>query len=123
MAMKKSVESVSDYISAAPAWARPILRELRRVIRTAAPKAKESISYQMPYYALDGRVAYFGAYQAHCSFHWISSEDKREFSNVLAKARVVGSTLQIPKGEKVPTTLIRRIVQAHVRRNLAKKKK
>lgn len=121
--MAKSFETVSDYIAAAPAWARPTLRELRRVIRAAAPKVKESISYQMPYYAFEGRVAYFGAYTAHCSFHWISSEDKREFAKVLAPARVMGSTLQIPRGEKVPATLIRQIVRAHVRRNLAKKKK
>lgn len=120
--MSKKIETVSNYIAAAPVWARPTLRELRRVIRAAAPKAVESISYHMPYYALEGRVAYFGAYREHCSFHWVSSEDKRTLRDALSKVRVSGSTIQIPRGEKVPASVIRQVVRLHVKRNLAKKK-
>jgi uncharacterized protein YdhG (YjbR/CyaY superfamily) len=121
--MSKKVETVSEYIMTAPAWAQPTLRELRRVIRAAAPKAKESISYHMPYYAEEGRVAYFGAYRDHCSFHWVSSEDKRALSEALKKVKVVGSTLHIPRGEKVPVRVITQLVRLHVKRNLAKKRK
>lgn len=120
--MPKKVETVSEYILAAPAWSRPTLRELRRVIRAAAPKAVESISYHMPYYAEEGRVAYFGAYRDHCSFHWVSNEDKRALREVLSRAKVVGSTLHIPRGEKVPVRVIMQLVRAHVARNLAKKR-
>src|SRR5690606_20549688 len=70
-AMKGDVATVADYIAKAPKWARGTLRELRRVIRKAAPEARESISYQMPYYSQNGRLAYFAAFRSHCSFFWL----------------------------------------------------
>lgn len=119
----KKIADVNEYIAAAPEWARPTLRELRRVICAVAPRATESISYHMPYYALAGRLAYFSVHRAHCSFHWVDAEDKREFRTALAKANLSGSTLHIPRGEKVPVTLIRNIVKAHAKRNALRQKK
>lgn len=121
--MKKKPTTVTEYIAEAPKWARPVLKELRKTIKAAAPKAKESISYHMPYYSQNGRLAYFGAYKNHCSFHWISVEDKKVFTKELAKQKVVGSTLQIPQGEKVPVMLIKKIVRSRVKKNNSKKKK
>lgn len=121
--MKKEVNDVEDYIAVAPPWAKETLKELRRVIKLAAPKATESISYRMPYYSQNGRLAYFGAYTNHTSFHWISGQDKKTFAKELAKVQVVGSTLQIPKGKKVPVVLIKKIVEARVKTNELKKKK
>jgi uncharacterized protein YdhG (YjbR/CyaY superfamily) len=100
-----------------------MLKDLRKTIKVAAPKATESISYHMPYYAQNGRLAYFGAYKNHCSFHWISGEDKKTFAKELAPQKVVGSTLQIPEGGKIPTTLIKKIVRSRVKSNEARKRK
>jgi uncharacterized protein YdhG (YjbR/CyaY superfamily) len=120
--MKKKIpKSVDDYIASAPEWARGTLQELRRTIKSAAPEAKESISYRMPYYNQDGRLAYFGAHKNHCSFHWISAEDKKTFAKELASQTVVGSTLRIIRGEKVPTTIIQKIVKQRIKNNISKK--
>ena len=113
-------QSVGGYIAAAPGWARGTLQELRRAIKAAAPDAKESISYKMPYYSQNGRLGYFGVYKTHCSFHWISGDDKRRFGKELKKQTVVGSTLRIPRGGKVPVGLIKRIIKSRVRRNESK---
>lgn len=121
--MKKQAKNVAEYIKHAPMWARPTLRELRRVIRSVAPNAKESISYGMPYYSQNGRVAYFGVYTNHCSFHWISGEDKKVFKKELESQHVKGSTLHIPRGKKVPVRVIQKLVKEHIRRNEAKMKK
>ena len=121
--MKKNNETITAYIASAPAWSLSTLKELRRVIKSAAPDALESISYHMPYYSQNGRLAYFGVYKNHCSFHWISAADKKTFAKDLAKVKVVGSTLQIPRGEKVPVALIKQIVRSRVKRDGAKKKK
>ena len=43
--------------------ARPILRQLRRIITTAVPEAEETISYGMPFYRYHGRLAYFAAHK------------------------------------------------------------
>lgn len=115
--MKSNITSVDKYIENAPDWAQNTLRELRLAITQAAPEAKESISYHMPYYSQNGRLAYFGVYKNHCSFHWISSDDKDMFAQELANHKVVGSTLQIPRGEKVPSTLIKKIVKLHLKNN------
>lgn len=120
--MKKS-KDIDRYIGEAPAWTRPTLKTLRKTIRAAAPKATEKISYHMPYYGQKGRLAYFAAFKNHCSFFWIGSTDKKMFKKELAKLQVVGSTLRILKGEKVPVGLIQKIVRARVRKNEAKAEK
>ncbi len=113
----KSSANVTKYIAKAPAWARPVLRELRKTIRAAAPKAREKISYHMPYYGYHGRLAYFAAFKSHCSFFWIGSADKKKFKEELSRQHIVGSTLRILKGEKVPTSIIKKIVKVRAKRN------
>jgi uncharacterized protein YdhG (YjbR/CyaY superfamily) len=122
--MQKASPSVPAYIAAAPAWSRPALRALRRCIRTAAPKAKESISYGMPYYSQDGRLAYFAAFKAHCSFYWVSAAEKKRFAQELSKLHVVSSTLRILQGEKVPVGVISKLLKARLKeRSLIVKKR
>jgi uncharacterized protein YdhG (YjbR/CyaY superfamily) len=99
-----------------------VLRALRRAIRSAAPKAKESIGYHMPYYSRYGRLAYFAAFKDHCSFFWVGAQDRKAFAKDLKRCEVVGSTLRIPRGSKAPVGLIRRIVRARVRANEARRK-
>src|SRR5690606_26073893 len=77
-------------IARAPKWAQPLLRELRRVIRKAAPEARESISYRMPYYSQNGRLAYFAAFTSHCSFllaERAGQEDVREGARLADRGR------------------------------------
>lgn len=118
--MKDKSGSVNEYIANAPSWARPTLRQMRAAIRAAAPEAKESISYGMPYYSQNGRLAYFGAFKNHCSFYWLKAEDKKQFASELSRCTVKGSTVQIVQGVKVPTALIKKIVKARVKANRAK---
>ena len=103
-----------------PAGARGTLREIRRAIRKAAPGARESISYHMPYYSQNGRLAYFAVFTSHCSFFWLTAKDKKAFAKELASKKVVGSTLQIPRGSKVPIALIQKIVRNRVKANQMK---
>lgn len=100
-----------------------MLRQIRSAVRKAAPKAVESISYGMPYYNQNGRVAYFAAFANHCSFFWLTKEDKKVFAKDLSKFVVKGSTLHIPQGSKVPASFIQKIVRAKLKRNSAKAQK
>lgn len=117
------MDTVAAYIIAAPQWSRGTLRQIRAAIRSAAPKATEKISYRMPYYSQHGRLAYFAAFKAHCSFFWISAADKKTYAKELSSQRVVGNTLQIPRGARVPTSLIKKLVRARVKSNAAKRAK
>jgi uncharacterized protein YdhG (YjbR/CyaY superfamily) len=60
---------VDAYIAAAPVPAQPILRHLRQVIKAAAPKAEERISYGMPSYEYYGRLVYFAAFKNHVGLY------------------------------------------------------
>ncbi|MGH8514963.1 MAG: DUF1801 domain-containing protein, partial [Gammaproteobacteria bacterium] len=46
----KLAQDVPEYIAAAPKETRAQLRELRKLVKAAVPKAVESIGYGMPYY-------------------------------------------------------------------------
>ena len=59
-----------DYLARVNADKRAALQKLRRIIKAAAPKAEECISYQIPAFRLKGKflVAY-GAAANHCAFY------------------------------------------------------
>ena len=49
------------YLAAVPKDARDALEKLRKIIRAAAPKATETISYQIPTYKYHGMLVSFAA--------------------------------------------------------------
>jgi uncharacterized protein YdhG (YjbR/CyaY superfamily) len=116
----KKVKTVEEYIAAAPKEARAKLKELRKLIRDAAPKAEEKISYGMPYYGYHGRLAYFGCFKDHVSL-FAMPPISDEFKKIL-KTHVTGkSTIQFSLNEKLPAALIKKIIKARVKRNEKKK--
>ena len=112
---------VDAYIVAAPREARKKLRELRKAIKSVAPKAEEKISYGMPYYSYKGKLAYFAAFKDHVSLFAmppIVGAGKDE----LRKYQTGKSTLRFSLDEELPVPLIRKLVRAGVRRNETRKK-
>jgi uncharacterized protein YdhG (YjbR/CyaY superfamily) len=61
--MKKIPKDVDAYIAAAPTETRGKLVQLRKIIKAAAPKADEGISYKVPYYRYHGALVYFAAFK------------------------------------------------------------
>ena len=62
--------SVEDYLAALPEEQRIALEKLRKTIKAAAPKATETISYQMPAFKQDGRfLVSYAAFKDHCSLY------------------------------------------------------
>lgn len=109
-------KQVDAYIAAAPAPARPMLRELRRLIKGAAPKAVETISYRMPYYSHHGRLTYFAAFSSHVSLYAMG-KSKRQFAAATKPYRTSEATLRFPFGTRIPAALITRLIRARVREN------
>jgi hypothetical protein len=62
-------KTVDAYIAAAPKEVRDKLKELRAIIKEAAPTAAERISCGMPYYDYKGRLAYFRLSKAHIGLY------------------------------------------------------
>ena len=67
---KTAFETVDQYLASQTPAARQALRTVRSSLRKALPKAKESISYQIPTYKLDGRaLIYFAGWKEHYSLY------------------------------------------------------
>ncbi len=106
----QQLPDVDAYIAAAPEAVRPLLREVRALVRAAAPEASETISYGMP--AFKGRrvLVYFAAQKAHLGFYPTASGIER-FQAELAEYKTSKGAVQFPYAEPLPADLITRIVQ------------
>ena len=72
--MNKTPKDVDAYIAGVPEGVRGTLVKLRSVIKKAAPKAIERISYGMPFYeyggsGFKGRLIYFAVSKNHIAVY------------------------------------------------------
>ncbi len=111
--------SIDEYIAAAAPTARPLLEEIRRLVRAAAPQAEELISYRMPAFRQHGILIYFAAFKQHIGvFPPVSGDTK--LVQALAPYAGPKGNLKFPIERKLPSVLIRRIVKLRLEQNLAR---
>jgi uncharacterized protein YdhG (YjbR/CyaY superfamily) len=112
----KKYPSVDLYIADQIPTLRPALKKMRQVIKKAAPKAEEAISYGMPGYKYYGMLAFFGAFKNHYSF-FSPPRVLDLFRKELGKYKTTKSAINIPLDSPVPEKLITRIVKTGVKVN------
>lgn len=114
--MKRTTpQSIADYIEGFPKDVQGRLRRIRSTIRKAAPGAKESISYGIPAFKLNGKaLVYFAAFKEHISVY-PAPRGAKEFAKELAAYGGGKGTVKFPLSEPVPFDLITRIVKFRVR--------
>jgi uncharacterized protein YdhG (YjbR/CyaY superfamily) len=123
--MENSIQgynTIDEYIALFPAETQKILKEMRAVIKAAAPDAEEKISYQMPTFALKGNLVHFAAYKNHIGFY-PAPKGIEEFKAELAAYKGGKGSVQFPIDKPIPYDLIRRIVKFRVSENLEKAQK
>lgn len=111
--------TVDEYIANSPKDIQPKLRQMRQIIRKIAPTAEEKISYGIPYYSLNGRLAYFAHFKGHLSLVVMSS-GIRNFEVELKGYNVGKGTIQFANDKPLPASLIKKIVVYRAKENLAK---
>lgn len=116
----RSFKTTEEYIANYPKNVQVILKRLRIIIKNAAPKAEEAISYGIPTFKLNGNLVHFGAFTKHVGFYPASS-GIRVFKKELAAYKTTKGTLQLPFDKPLPAGLISKIVKFRVRENLQKK--
>jgi len=116
-AARKAPANIDDYIAAFPPDVRSILEKVRATIRKAAPRAVETISYQIPTFTLCGNLVHFAAFKNHIGLYPPVRSDANLRDDVAAYANEKGN-LRFPLDERIPYALIGRIVKARVRENL-----
>ena len=114
-------KTIDEYISAFSPEVRAILQEVRQVVRSAAPGAKEAISYNIPAFKLNGVLVYFAAFKQHIGFYPPIRGDSRLEKAVSQYAGEKGN-LRFPLDQPIPYALIERITKLRVKQNLAKAK-
>ena len=117
-----SAKDVDDYIASSGIDARPTLEEIRKIIKSTIPKVEEGISWGVPFYKYHGVLAGFAAFKNHVSFgFWafLQSEDRKTLEK---KGYITGKkTIQIKFDQKVPTTVIKRILKTKAKINEARR--
>src|SRR5258708_7466210 len=118
--MNRKPKDIDDYLAQLGAEQRSTLEKLRRAIKAAAPRAVECISYQIPAFRLDGKLLVaFGAATKHCSFFPMSSATIRAHRKDLSAYETSKGTIRFPIGERLPNSLVRKIVKTRVAQNAA----
>ncbi|HEX4605509.1 MAG TPA: DUF1801 domain-containing protein [Candidatus Angelobacter sp.] len=115
-------KDVDAYIAAAPKETQRKLKELRTVIKKAAPAAEERLSYGMPYYFYNGRLAYFSIWKEHIGLY-VPTPVLEEHAADLNAYETTSATVRLPLAKKIPAALIRKLIKARMKKNAARKKK
>jgi uncharacterized protein YdhG (YjbR/CyaY superfamily) len=112
---ESKASSVQAYVAKSPVESRKALKELRTLIKRAAPGATEKISYGIPTFDLDGHyLVYLAAWRKHISLYPVTGGVAREFKEEIKPYRTGKGTLQFPLAQRIPKGLIRRIVKFRV---------
>ena len=113
MESKLIYSTVDEYIAAQSETIQPLLNQLRKAIKNAAPTANEIISYGMPAYKIHGVLVYFAANKHHIGFYPTASPIT-VFSDELTSYKTSKGAIQFPLKTPIPIDLVRRIVEFRV---------
>ncbi len=121
--MATKFTSVDEYIASFPPATQKVLEEIRALVRSAAPDAKEKISYQIAAFELNGRnLVHFAGWKKHISLYPVPAGSEAFQRQI--KPYVDGKgTLKFPLDEPIPFKLIEKIVKLHLAENKKKLKK
>jgi uncharacterized protein YdhG (YjbR/CyaY superfamily) len=117
----KNLNPIQNYIDRHPKEVQRLLRQMRLTIQKAAPQAKETISYRIPSFTLNGSLVWFAAFKAHIGFYPKSS-GIAAFQKELSVYKGAKGSVQFPLDKPLPLALVGRIVKFRVKENLKKKK-
>ena len=120
--VRNTFNNVDEYIATFPKETQELLKQVRKMIRQAAPDADESISYGMPAFKLNGKpLVYFAAFKNHIGFY-ATPTGHQEFADELSKYKQGKGSVQFPLNKPMPLDLIERITKFRVKENRSKTK-
>lgn len=111
---------IDVYIATYPAATQKQLKNIRAIIKKAAPGATEVISYGMPAYKQNGMLVYFAGYKSHIGFYPTASGIKHFLPKIQAYKHSKGA-VQFPLDQPLPKTLIGEIVAFRITETAYKK--
>lgn len=110
-------KTIDEYIAGFPQDIQEILEKIRATIREAAPDAEETISYQIPTFALKGYLVHFAAFKKHIGFY-PTPTGIEAFRKELSAYQGAKGSVRFPLDKPIPFALISEIVKFRVKENL-----
>lgn len=114
--MKKTdPANFDEYARRFPDATQEALRTIRTIIEDAAPDAVTRISYDLPAFAIGGKVRiWFGAFESHIGLY-PGAAAVAAFKDDLAEYKTAKGSIQFPLDRPLPSKLIAKIVAFVVR--------
>ena len=112
-------KTIDAYLARVEPAQRAALEALRQVIRKAAPKAEEVITYGIPAFRQDGFLIGFSASAKHCSLHPMNGHTVADFATELDGYSTSKGTIRFTPDKPLPASLVRKIVKARIAENVA----
>jgi uncharacterized protein YdhG (YjbR/CyaY superfamily) len=114
----KPVVTIDDYILLQEKEKQAGLIKLKSIIKKAAPKATEGISYHMPVFIQQGKLVYFSAAKNHYGFY-PTAKPIEVFKKQLDQLGLNYSkgAIQLPLDRAFPIKLIQEIVKFRIQEN------
>ena len=119
---KKTPKNFDQYTDRFSKEVQQLLQKMRLTIKKAAPQSKETISYGIPAFTLNGMLVWFAAFQNHIGFYPGASAIAA-FKKELSAYKGAKGSVQFPFDGPLPLALVSRIVKFRVKQNFAKLKK
>jgi len=116
---KINYSTIDKYISTFPKDVQKKLESIRQTIKKAAPRAEETIRYQIPAFKLNGHLIYFAGFKNHVSIY-PAPRAAADFKKELSEYKGGKGTVQFPLDKPIPLSLIRRIVKYRIKENFNK---
>ena len=111
--------AVDAYLAKFPKPHRVLLSKVRGVIRAAAPKATETLSYRIPAYRQHGMIVFFAGFKSHIGL-FPPTRGNAALEKAVAKFAGPKGNLRFPYDQPLPLALISRIVRHKVRQDDAR---
>ena len=111
--------AVEAYLERVPAPFRQALEDLRAIVRSAAPDAREALVYGVPGFRQKGSLVCYAAFKAHCGFYPMNPALIERFATELVGFTTAKGTIQFTPDKPLPADLIRRIVAARLEQDQA----
>jgi uncharacterized protein YdhG (YjbR/CyaY superfamily) len=114
--MKKRDEiGIDEYIAQFPIDVQKLLEKIRSTVKQSAPSATEAMKYRIPTFVLNStNLVHFAAFKNHIGFYPTPS-GVEAFKDEFAVYKASKGAVQFPLDAKIPTSLIKRVVQFRVR--------
>ena len=108
---KTNFQSIDEYIAACPEESQAYLKQIRKLIHSLVPDAKEKISYQIACFELNGKnLIHFAGWKKHVSLYPIPAGSDA-FNKEIAKYADGKGTVKFPLDKPLPVKLIEKAVK------------